>query len=179
MDKVCAFIRPQGGGRIIGARVSSDGAKGMRYSGRRIGIPLRGPWALAAGAICIGIGVYQGLVSGTLATRGIETEARVVDVDSRSRRKAFGQTYRLTLQFEDRSGSAWREHTGYSSRYDDHEVGDRVAILYNPIQPSEFALDSWYELWAWPAGFAAAGILGCSLFLSRRGAGGRRTEAGA
>jgi hypothetical protein len=94
-------------------------------------------------------------------------------------RKAFGRTYRLTLQFEDRSGSAWREHTGYSSRYDDHEVGDRVAILYNPNQPSEFALDSWYELWAWPAGFAAAGILGCSLFLSRRGAGGRRTEAGA
>lgn len=142
----------------------------MRYSGRRIRIPLRGPWALAAGAICIGIGVYQGLVSSTLATRGVETEARVVDVDSRSRRNSFGRTYRLTLQFEDHSGSAWRERTGYSSRYDGHEIGDRVAILYNPGNPREFALDSWYDLWAWPAGFAALGILGCSAFLSGRGA---------
>jgi hypothetical protein len=151
----------------------------MRYSGGRIRIPLRGPWALAAGAICIGIGVYQGLVSTTLATRGIEAEARVVDVDSRSRRKAFGRTYGLTLQFEDRGGSAWRERTGYSTLYDDHEVGDRVAILYNPADPREFALDSWYELWAWPAGFGALGFLGCSPFLSGRGARGRRTEAGA
>lgn len=141
----------------------------MRYSGRRIRIPLRGPWALAAGAICIGIAVYQGLVSSTLAAHGIETEATVVDVDSRSRRKSFGRTYRLTLEFEDRSGSAWRERTGYSTSYDGHSVGDRVAILYNPNDPSEFALDSWYELWAWPAGFAAFGITGCSLFLSGRG----------
>ena len=129
---------------------------------------MRGPWALAAGAICIGIGVYQGLVSSTLATRGIETEARVVDVDSRSRRKGFGRIYRLTLQFKDQSGSVWRERTGYSSRYDGHEVGDRVALLYNPNDPREFALDSWYELWAWPLGFAAFGVVGCGLFLSGR-----------
>jgi Protein of unknown function (DUF3592) len=140
----------------------------MRYSGRRIRIPLRGPWALAAGAICVGLAVYQGLVRSTLATRGIETEARVVDVDSRSRRKGFGRTYRLTLQFEDGSGSAWRGRTGYSGRHDRHAVGDRVAILYNPNDPSELALDSWYELWAWPLGFAALGSVGCSLFLSGR-----------
>ena len=151
----------------------------MRYSGQRIRIPLRGPWALAFGAVCIGIGVYQGLVSGTLATRGVETEARVVDVDSKSRRKAFGRTYRLTLEFADRRGSAWRERTGYSTLYEDHEVGDRIAILYNPNNPREFALDSWYELWAWPAGFAALGIIGCSAFLSRRGQRGRATAAGA
>jgi len=149
----------------------------MRYSGRRIRIPLRGPWALAFGAICIGIGAYQGLVSSTLATRGIETEARMVDVDSRSRRKAFGRTYRLTLRFEDRSGSAWRERTGYSSRHDGHEIGERVAILYNPNNPREFALDSWYELWAWPAGFAALGLLGCSAFLSGRRPRGRPQAA--
>ena len=140
----------------------------MRYSGGRIRIPLRGPWALAVGAICIGIGVYQGLVSSTLATRGVETEASVVDVDSRLRRNSFGRTYRLTLKFEDQSGTTWRERTGYSSRYDGHDVGERVAILYNPSNPSEFALDSWYELWAWPAGFGALGLLGCSAFLSGR-----------
>jgi hypothetical protein len=141
----------------------------MRYSGRRIRIPLRGPWALAVGAVCIGFAVYQGLVSSTLAIRGIETEAVVADVDSRSRRKGFGRTYRLTLEFEDRSGSVWRERTGYSSRHDGHEIGDRVAILYNPGNPREFALDSWYDLWAWPLGFALFGAIGCSLFLSGRG----------
>jgi hypothetical protein len=141
----------------------------MRYSGGRIRIPLRGPWALAAGAICIGIAVYQGLVSSTLAAHGIATEATVVDVDSRLRRNSYGRTYRLTLAFEDRSGSAWRERTGYSSMHDGHGVGDRVAILYNPNDPREFALDSWYDLWAWPVGFAALGVVGCGLFLSGRG----------
>jgi hypothetical protein len=68
----------------------------MRYSGGRVRIPLRGPWALAVGAICIGIAVYQGLVSSTLAARGIATEATVVDVDSRLRRNSYGRTYRLT-----------------------------------------------------------------------------------
>jgi hypothetical protein len=137
--------------------------------GRRIRIPLCGPWALAVGAICLGLAVYQGLVSGMLAIRGMETEASVVDVDSRSRRKGFGRTYRLTLKFEDRSGGVWRERTGYSTRHEAHEVGDRVAILYNPNDPRELALDSWYDLWAWPLGFALFGAIGCSLFLSGRG----------
>jgi hypothetical protein len=138
----------------------------MRRSARRIRIPLSGPWALVAGAICIGIAVYQGLVSSSLAAHGIATVAAVVDIDSRLRRKSWsGRSYQLTLEFADRRGMAYRAATAYSTDYRGHRVGDLLAIRYNPNDPSEFAIDSWYELWAWPLVMAGLGAVGCGLFL--------------
>ena len=136
---------------------------------RRFGkrIPLRGPWALVIGVICIGVAVYQYLTSSALAAHGIETRAVVVDVDSRRQSSSsFGRrTYALTLEFEDRAGTSHRERTSYSKSHRSRRVGERVAILYNPNDPSEFALNSWYDLWAMPALFLAAGVIGCGAFL--------------
>lgn len=133
-------------------------------------IPLRGPWALVIGVICIGVAVYQYLTSSALAAHGIETRAVVVDVDSRRQSSGSSssigrRTYALTLEFEDRAGTSHRERTGYSKSHRSRRVGERVAILYNPNDPSEFALNSWYDLWAMPALFLAAGVIGCGAFL--------------
>jgi hypothetical protein len=131
-------------------------------------IPLTGPWALGLGVVLIGVAVYQFLTSSALATRGVEAVATVVDVDSRLRRSSNGyrkRTYRLTLEFEDQRGATRRERTGYGRSYGGHRVGDRVEVVYNPANPSEFALDSWHDLWAMPAGLAVVGAIACSGFL--------------
>ena len=139
----------------------------MRLSfGKRI--PLRGPWALVIGVICIGVAVYQYLTSSALAAHGVQTRAVVVDVDSKrqSSGSSFGRrTYALTLEFDDRAGTRHRERTSYSKSHRSKRVGERVAILYNPADPSEFSLNSWYDLWAIPALFLAAGVVGCGAFL--------------
>lgn len=131
-------------------------------------IPLTGPWALALGVVLLGIATYQFLMSSALATRGVAAVATVVDVDSRLRRSSNGhrkRTYRLTLEFGDQRGATHRERTGYGRSYSSHRVGDRVEVVYNPANPSEFALDSWLDLWAMPAGLAVVGAIACSGFL--------------
>ena len=129
-------------------------------------IRLRGPWALAAGVVCLGIGFYQFLVSSDLRAHGLTTEAKVVQVDSRRMRKSFrGYKYALTLEYRDRTGTKHRERTGYAERHGRYQRGETVEIRYNPNRPSEFALDTFYGLWMGPIGFGAVGVLACGAFL--------------
>ena len=159
-----SFIIWQGSSAIISAETEPSRIEPVAV--RRI--PLTGPWALALGVVLIGVAVYQFLTSNALATRGVEVVATVVDVDSRLRRNSNGyrkRTYRLTLEFEDQRGATRRERTGYGRSYGSHRVGDRVDVVYNPADPSDFALDSWYDLWAMPFGLAVVGAIACGGFL--------------
>lgn len=131
-------------------------------------VRLRGPWALAVGVVCLGIGFYQFLVSRDLQAHGLIAQARVVDVDSRRVRKSGGfrgREYALTLEYTDRAGARHRERTGYRKSYSRHARGDRVEIRYNPNRPTEFAVDTFQGLWLGPIGFGAIGILACGAFL--------------
>lgn len=134
----------------------------------RVRIPLRGPWALLVGVVCLGVAMYQYLTSSALAEDGVATLATVVEVDERSKRRSNGGrrwTYALTLEFEGPRGAIVRERTGYSSSYRGHRAGDEVEILYNPADPSEFALNSWRDLWMMPLVLAGIGAVACGRFL--------------
>lgn len=134
----------------------------------RVRIPLRGPWALLVGMICLGVATYQFLTNSALAQDGVATEALVVAVDSRLGRSSGGhrkRTYALTLEFEDQQGKQHRERTSYGQSYGGWRRGERVPIVYNPRDPSEFALDDWFDVWAMPLGFAVVGAIACGAFL--------------
>lgn len=130
---------------------------------RRRKIPLRGPWALLAGVLFLGIGFYQLLTSSDLLERGVLVEATVVDVDSR--RRKMRTKYALTLRFEDLGGLERRGRTGYREAYGEYRKGERVAIRYNPERPSEFAIDGFMGLWLGPIVFSGIGLLACMAFL--------------
>lgn len=126
-------------------------------------IPLTGPLGLLIGMICLGVASYLFLTSSSLITDGVATEAKVVDTDSRL--GSDRRTYALILEFTDRDGVSHRERTGYSWRHRWTRTGEQLPILYNPLRPSEFAIDGWYGLWMMPLTFLAFGVAGCAGFL--------------
>lgn len=141
---------------------------------RRRRVRLRGPFALLVGVVCLGIAFYQYLTSNALAEHGIVTQARVVAIDERSRRRSSGgyrREYALTLEFRDQAGERQRERTSYERRHGSYRRGEQVQIRYNPRRPQEFAIDTFAGLWAMPLTFGAIGVIACGGFLM----GSRRT----
>lgn len=131
---------------------------------RRRRIPLRGPWALVVGVVCLGIAFYQFLTSSALAEHGIRADATVVGVSSKYKRRS-GRTYALTVAYRDQSGDEQRGRTSYQSGYGRYDRGDPVQIRYNPNRPDEFRVDSFRGLWLAPLVFGAVGLLACGAFL--------------
>jgi len=146
---------------MVATRNREIGMFGTHYRVTRIA--LTGPWALVVGMVCLGIATYLFLTSSTLLADGIATEATVVSVDSR--RGSGARSYALTLEYTDQNGVSHRERTSYSQLHRWTRYGETVAIRYNPRNPAEFAIDSWYGLWMMPLGFAVVGVVACIGFL--------------
>jgi hypothetical protein len=127
-------------------------------------IPLRGPWALVVGVVFLGVAFYQYLTSNALAEHGVTTDATVISVSSKYRKRG-GRTYALTLDYRDAAGDRHRERTGYDSAYRRYDRGDAVPIRYNPGRPEEFRIDSFRGMWLWPIVFGGFGLVACGAFL--------------
>jgi hypothetical protein len=105
---------------------------------------------LLVGLPFLGIGLYEAYKSGrALQTYGriegtITGNSYIIDPEDNS-----GAYYpNVTFQPEDSRPVRFTDGVGtYPARYN---VGDKVAVLYNPSDPSDARINSWFRLWTAP-----------------------------
>jgi len=151
-------------------------ARGIPARARAAGDFMRIAWGGVA-ILAVGIGM---LVAGWMLTapvlemtRGPSTQGEVVAIERSSSRGR--STWRPVVAFATERGS-FRVAAMVWSSSQDHAVGDRVRVFYDPERPSDALIDSFMELWFWALFFAAIGIPAClvALIMLYRGATGRR-----
>lgn len=77
-----------------------------------------------------------------------------VGVGSRTQRASYAEV----VSFTDASG-AQHEFKSRIATSDPFEVGASVPVRYDPGDPSDATIDTWFRLWGFPLIFAGAGVL--------------------
>jgi hypothetical protein len=108
---------------------------------------------LALGASCYNRTVH-------FKKTAVEAQGTVTELKEGSTGGTENHTvYYPIVRFDDRAG---QEHMLYSTSgtYPPaHEVGERVAILYDPADPKHAEINSFSDLWLWPLILAGMGAL--------------------
>jgi hypothetical protein len=91
-------------------------------------------------------------------SRAESTEGRVVQV--RLSRRGDDRSYRTSFAFRDAAGTEHRVLSSTFSPFRMHSAGQTVRVLYDPADPSNARIESFWELWAPPIGVGVAGLAG-------------------
>jgi hypothetical protein len=103
--------------------------------------------------------------------RAAETTGRVID------NVRDDDTYRAVVTFEPASGTPVTFRSSAGANPPSYEVGDSVRVLYDPGEPSDARISSFFSLWGFAAIFSAlgagalaiaAGVAGAALLRRRR-----------
>ncbi len=109
-------------------------------------------------------------------------EGEVVSVNISTSRDsetgAISYSYRPNIQFTTADGRSRVSPTHISSSNYDYAVGTRLAVLYDPANPSDLRIDSFWSLWLLPGMFTIFGAMFLVLF-GVLGVGTRKRRAGA
>lgn len=108
--------------------------------------------AMAAGTIWFGWRGY------TLTSTGGETTGRVVSLEESSDGEGGCCVYSPVIEYE-ANGSTYSFESMNASSPPVYAVGQRVEIVYNSDNPSDAAINSWYELWLVPSLLCPATVL--------------------
>lgn len=106
----------------------------------------------------IGIAVWLGQDSLALKKTGEEAMGKVVDFEVSPPTAESGETYAPIVSYVVDN----KEYTYSSSNSSDppaFEIGEAVTVLYNPMQPSEARINTFFELWGLAAILALSGVV--------------------
>lgn len=109
------------------------------------------------GMCSLAAGLFWASKSLRLDQNGIRTSAIVTDVAEKRKRENDGKykiTYTSSFQFAADDGKSYNfKQDGYQ------RVGERVEIIYNPLNPSEASTSGFGQLWVGPMIFGVLGLV--------------------
>ena len=112
-------------------------------------------WTLAVGLLVLstGMGIGAWLLYQSAAefvARGVEVEGRVIDLVEVIDREDRSRTYKPEYTFTDADGNEWTDVASVSTNPPSYDVGDKIAIVYDPDQPRDSRVNSFGALWLGP-----------------------------
>ena len=116
----------------------------------------------SVGLIFVLIGCHQLYGAYRFTSVALPVEATVEAVERKVSRDSDGRrstTYRPTVVYRDAYGATRTARTYLSSNGYNFEVGSRIAVLYDPDDPSTVRVDSFASLWVFGAVFSGMGAL--------------------
>ncbi len=105
----------------------------------------------------LGIAGYWYQKTDAFLEKAVKTEAVVVDMDERTSEN--GTLYYPVFTFSDRQGQTHRVFSKSGSYPPSHEIGDTIAILYDPQDPGKTRFDSFVSLWLGPVILGVLGLI--------------------
>ncbi len=126
------------------------------------------PWIAAVVAILVfGFAAYESQRISGLVVRGAEVAGVIVrfdqkqesDWDEDSGHDRYRTVYAPVVRFTDAAGQTRTARAGQFSSWRFHAVGDQVAVLYDPHDPTWARINSAYELWSRPLLALFAGLV--------------------
>ena len=96
------------------------------------------------------LGYYQLQETQQLLDSGVKTTATVVDLVKRA--KGTDDThhkYSAVFRYKTQAGSAHRVTSSYASYPAPYDIGEEVEIIYNPNDPEDYKVDSFWGLYRW------------------------------
>lgn len=96
------------------------------------------------GLTFVGIALYLADADRDLAAKGGRAEGIVIEL-SRYRSSEGSTLYRPIVAFRDRTGQSQQFASDVSSSSPGYSEGERVAVVYDPANPADAAIDSFFE----------------------------------
>jgi hypothetical protein len=132
----------------------------------KMSIPLTGPGARFPVLGSIGLILVAGWLlyaRHDFVSRAQAADGRVVQV--RRSLHTDERAYRTTFAFRDAAGTEHRVRSRALMPVRMHRYGDSVPVLYDPANPANARIESFWELWALPVGLGVAGLASMIGFL--------------
>jgi len=117
---------------------------GSRRASPRQVLVVGGAFAVL-GPVLLAVGVYLYARTSAFLERATRTRGEVVELVER--RSDDGYTYAPVFVFEDAKGTSRRIVSNTSSNPPGYAVGDEVDVLYDPDDPEDACIDSFFSLW--------------------------------
>jgi hypothetical protein len=108
--------------------------------------------------ILLGVAVYVGRGSWELKQKGASATGTVVSLREVDETDNTGVTYAPVISYAVQ-GHTYTYESSNSSDPPAYDVGEKVALLYQPDDPEEVRVNSWFDLWFLPAMLGGAGVV--------------------
>jgi hypothetical protein len=95
-------------------------------------------------------GGFHAYSSWLLVENGQRTTGTVIRLEE-SEASEGGSVYSPVIEFTASNDQTYTFESGNASDPPDHSVGDEVSILYDPAAPDQARIESFFELWLFPA----------------------------
>lgn len=119
-----------------------------------------GIWLLlnAVWVVLLWVACDYGDTSWELYRHGESVEATVIALEESRSTEGSGVTYAPVVKY-DVGGQTYTFTSSNSSSPPSYEVGERVALRYDPADPAWAQIDSWTELWLLPLILGATAVI--------------------
>lgn len=109
-------------------------------------------------ALMVALTLWFGWRSVRLTTQGERTIGQVIEMEESTDGEGGCCVYSPVVEFT-ANGRPVRFEGGNASSPPAYRVGQEVKVLYNPQDPDDASIDSFYELWLVPAILAPVDVL--------------------
>ncbi|HWE94776.1 MAG TPA: DUF3592 domain-containing protein [Tepidisphaeraceae bacterium] len=106
--------------------------------------------------VALGLGVHFYRSTKGFVGRAVACQGRVVEL--KATRNENGSTYYPVFAYSDASGTQRQGQSNVSSNLPGYSLGDAISLLYDPANPSDVRVNSFWPLWFAPAICAIAGL---------------------
>lgn len=142
-----------------------------------------GPIFTCVGTLFAAVGIYLVMDAVHFSGQAQEGIGEVIAVDTHYSTDSDGRrttTYAPTIRFQSIDGDTYEAETHIRSSGYDYSIGTEVEILYDPADPDEVRINSFWSLYMLPGMFTLMGslfaILGAFLWWNKIGH-GQRTQS--
>ena len=116
------------------------------------------------GYIFVAIGVVLLIIGGLVTWHTVEFKSKAESaegtvIEMQPRHSDGSTTYAPVVEFETAGGELVTYHSSSSSSPPAYDVGESVEVLYDPNDPSEAKINSFFNLWFLPLLLAGMGIV--------------------
>jgi hypothetical protein len=109
----------------------------------------------------LGLGLYEAYQNQKKLNAFTHTEGTVIDNSyaTTNHDGTLSGAYYPVVEFRETGGSLVRFNDGVGSLPPDYSVGERVNIVYDPLNPKDARIYTWKRIWFVPTLFIAIGLL--------------------